>query len=103
MDGQSRRGRVFPHRMRRDIQIRQGIALPVQGSGRVGNTWRRKLELRGKLRPSEQSIFDYIVKETGLENQTRLLDPLPHDWIPSGSNLWTYLFSRLLPKDVLIY
>jgi glycosyltransferase involved in cell wall biosynthesis len=40
-----------------------------------------RLELRGKLRSSEQSIFEYIVKETGLEQQTRLLDPLPHDWI----------------------
>jgi L-malate glycosyltransferase len=40
------------------------------------------LELRGKLRSSEQAIFNYLVKETGIEAQTRLLDPLPHDWIP---------------------
>jgi L-malate glycosyltransferase len=40
------------------------------------------LELRGKLRSSEQAVFDYVINRTGIEKQTRLLDPLPHDWIP---------------------
>jgi L-malate glycosyltransferase len=40
------------------------------------------LELRGRLRPSEQETYEEMVERTGTRDRVRLLDPLPHDAMP---------------------